>query len=146
MGCAKSKPRPKKKEIPEKKETSIKSIMSKLSSSYGDSDSASSRSEAKNVLTLDEIQTMHRKFLEEYPKGQISKKNLKAFYKKHYPEGDAEAFANDMFSIFDADGDGTIDHNELIIEMSLLNKSPTRDQLFKKIKTSLKICSNFLTT
>ena len=56
------------------------------------------------------------------------KKNLTERFQdllqKHYPEGESEAFiANDMFSIFDADGDGTIDHNELV--MSCSTKAPS---------------------
>jgi len=71
-------------------------------------------------LSQDEILAFHKEFLKEYPKGKLTKEDLKKLYKKTYPSGDPEDAVNELFRVYDVDKNGTVDFREFLAGLGLM--------------------------
>jgi Ca2+-binding EF-hand superfamily protein len=77
-----------------------------------------------------EIHELHQKFQREFPKGYIDKKGFKHMYMTMFPQGSgAEKFADHIFRIYDADGNGHISFQELIATLSVSASGSKEDKL-----------------
>ena len=55
-----------------------------------------------------ELRTVYEKFRKDYPKGSITKEEFIKIYSKYYRTGNAKRFSEQVFRVFDVNGDGKI--------------------------------------
>ena len=66
-----------------------------------------------------EIEQWHTEFSKDFPKGKIKPNEFKAFYRKMFPEGNADDFCKHIFRIYDIDNSGDITFNEFMATLSV---------------------------
>ena len=76
-----------------------------------------------------EIMEWHRGFLKDFPKGIMTRKELKRMYGSIFSYGDATMFAEHVFATFDSNGDGSIDFRELLYAMNITTRGTIEDKL-----------------
>jgi len=81
--------------------------------------------------TQQEIKLFYKNFKKNQPGGKLSKKQFEELYKKFFPEGDAESFADHSFKTFDKNGDGTLDFREFMVALSITTSRGTFKQKLK---------------
>jgi len=75
-----------------------------------------------------EIKKFYKNFRKNQPDGKLSKKQFEDLYRRFFPEGDAEKFAEHSFKTFDRDGDGTLDFQEFMLALSITTSRGTFQQ------------------
>ncbi|CAF1161160.1 unnamed protein product [Rotaria sordida] len=65
-----------------------------------------------------EIRKWHANFLRDCPTGKLNKTQFVHMYKIFYSGGNADAFCQLAFSMFDANRDGVIDFNEFLLAVA----------------------------
>ena len=58
---------------------------------------------ANTHFTPDQIRAWHAGFIKDCPKGELDKRKFTDVYKEFYPQGKADKFCAQVFSVFDAD-------------------------------------------
>jgi len=77
----------------------------------------------------------HKEFLQRYPKGKITKDQMKKEYRIVFPEGDPTPFANQLFSVYDTNNDGMIDFREFICGIGLMSRGTMDEKLRVAFRT-----------
>jgi len=87
--------------------------------------------ELKDQTKLNEenIAEYHDEFLQRYPKGRITKDEMKKEFKRLFPAGDPQPFATRLFSVYDKNRDGTIDFREFICGIGLMRRGSLDQKL-----------------
>jgi len=80
-------------------------------------------------LSEQEIREFHKEFLKSHPKGRMTKVDVTKLYKKTYPKGDPAAVVDEMFRVYDADKDGTIDFREFLVGLGASQRGTDDDKL-----------------
>ncbi|XP_065670627.1 neurocalcin homolog [Hydra vulgaris] len=70
-------------------------------------------------FTEEELSAYYKDFCKEYPSGSLTCDEFKEMYQRFFPDGDANAFAQHVFSSFDENGDGKIDFREFVCGLSV---------------------------
>ena len=83
-----------------------------------------------------DVHEMHEKFKKEFPKGYMDKKDFKKAYASMFPHGSgADAFAEHIFRIYDADHNGHISFDEFVTTLHIsANGTPE-----EKLKSSFRL-------
>jgi len=68
---------------------------------------------ANTHFSPDQIRAWHVGFIKDCPKGELDKRKFTDVYKEFYPQGKADKFCAQVFSVFDADNSGKIDFTEV---------------------------------
>jgi len=77
-----------------------------------------------------EVQDFYEKFKKDYPKGYVDKKGFKTIYAAMFPQGSgAEKFADHIFRIYDADGNGQISFQEFVSTLNVSSQGSVEDKL-----------------
>jgi len=82
-------------------------------------------------LSEQEIREFHKDFLKSHPKGRMTKQDVTKLYKKTYPNGDPTAVVDEMFRVYDADKDGTIDFREFLVGLGASQHSNSEGEKLK---------------
>ncbi len=61
-----------------------------------------------------ELRDWFQKFHADCPSGQMTHDEFIVMYRQLFPQGDAKAFAEHVFRLYDADGNGVIDFREFV--------------------------------
>ena len=83
----------------------------------------------KTDLSEQEIREFHKDFQKSYPKGRLTKVDVTKLYKKTYPKGDPAAVVDEMFRVYDADKDGTIDFREFLVGLGASQRGSEDEKL-----------------
>ena len=77
-----------------------------------------------------EIEQWHRDFIEDCPRGRLSKERFKHAYVTFFLGGDPDAYCDLVFRSFDTNGSGYIEFREFVLAMNLTsNKGDTMEKL-----------------
>ena len=76
-----------------------------------------------------EIKDWFRGFKADYPAGFLTIDEFMKIYSNFYPGGDASAFANNAFRVFDHNKDGKIDFREFICGISMSMKGTFEEKM-----------------
>ena len=86
--------------------------------------------ENRTSFTHEEIKTLFETFQSEYPSLRMSKDQfIEKIQTEVLPIGDCNLFANYLYKIFDANGNGTIDFTEFIYGLFLLTSATGKERL-----------------
>ena len=80
-------------------------------------------------FTPDQIREWHAGFIKDCPNGELNKKKFTDVYKEFYPNGKADKFCAQVFSVFDADQSGRIDFTEFLIAISVSTQKDVKKKL-----------------
>jgi len=80
-------------------------------------------------LSQEDIMTFHKEFLKEYPKGKLTKEDMKKLYKKTYPSGTPDDAVNELFRVYDCDNSGNIDFREFLAGLGVMAKGDEEGKL-----------------
>jgi len=80
-------------------------------------------------LSEQEIRDFHKEWLKSHKKGRMTKVELEKLYKKTYPKGDASGVVEEMFRVYDADKDGTIDFREFLVGLGASQHGSDEEKL-----------------
>jgi len=69
--------------------------------------------------TVEEMKQWHQRFKSQYPTGNLDKAQFRKLYVRFYPQGDTAELADDIFRLFDVDGDERINFNEFMFALSV---------------------------
>ena len=64
---------------------------------------------ANSNYTMEELQQWYEAFVSAHPQKFITTEEFVETYNRHYPNGKATLFAQNLFRVFDLDQDGRID-------------------------------------
>jgi len=81
-------------------------------------------------FTQPEILGFYHEFSKQFPKGRVTKQDLKKIYKKAYPTGKPDELIADMFRVYDVDNSGTIDFREFLCGLCIMAHG-TKDEKLK---------------
>jgi len=77
-----------------------------------------------------EIHELQEKFKTNFPKGYMDKKGFKSAYASMFPNGSgADKFADHIFRIYDADGNGQISFQEFVATLNISAKGTPEEKL-----------------
>lgn len=76
-----------------------------------------------------ELKEWYKGFRKDYPHGYLTVEEFQQVYSNFYPGGDASAFAENTFRVFDHNRDGKIDFREFIIGLSMSMRSSFEDKM-----------------
>jgi len=82
-----------------------------------------------------EIREWYRGFKRDCPNGQMSRAKVERLYSMVMSASDAPVFVDQIFAIFDRDGNGSIDFREFMMATDTTEKGSIED----KVTTSVKI-------
>uniref|UniRef100_A0A3Q1M784 Potassium voltage-gated channel interacting protein 3 n=1 Tax=Bos taurus TaxID=9913 RepID=A0A3Q1M784_BOVIN len=71
--------------------------------------------QAQTKFTKKELQSLYRGFKNECPTGLVDEDTFKLIYSQFFPQGDATTYAHFLFNAFDADGNGAIRFELIVI-------------------------------
>merc|ERR1711953_1194830 len=81
-------------------------------------------------FNADTIVEWHQGFMEDCPDGRMDKDKMQIMFKSIIPEGAAgEQFLEQLFRIFDQDGDGSIDFKEFMIATDMTSAGDPEEKL-----------------
>jgi len=80
-------------------------------------------------LSQEDILNFHKEFLKDYPKGKLTKADMKKLYKKTYPTGDPEDAVEELFRVYDMDNSGTMDFREFLAGLGVMSKGNDEGKL-----------------
>ena len=89
----------------------------------------------------------HQNFREECPEGILNKEHIMKIYDEISPFGNSKDFVENIFRIFDKDGDGTIDFKEFMLATDMTASGTPEEKLrwaFKVMHCAAKNDLNFL--
>lgn len=81
------------------------------------------------TFSQQEIKNYYKEFSKKSVCGTMTVNELKKMYSKYFPDGDPSAFAEHTFRIFDQNGDGVLDFQELIVSIAMLKKGNVEERL-----------------
>ncbi|XP_037666021.1 recoverin [Choloepus didactylus] len=70
-------------------------------------------------FTEDELCAWYQAFLQECPRGRITRREFESIYAKVFPDADPQAYAQHVFRSFDANSDGTLDFKEYVVALHM---------------------------
>merc|ERR1712038_102073 len=81
-------------------------------------------------FTSDNIHDWHKGFMEDCPDGRMDRGKMQTMFKSIIPEGEAgDQFLEQLFRIFDKDGDGSIDFKEFMIATDMTSSGDPEEKL-----------------
>jgi len=81
------------------------------------------------IYSEEQIKEWYKGFVQDCPKGHLTKDLFIKVYKGFYPEGSAEAFCEHVFRTFDTDCNGYIDFKEFLLAISVTSSGTARQKL-----------------
>jgi len=82
------------------------------------------------AFTKDEVHAFHEKFKQDFPKGYVDKKGFKTVYTSMFPQGSgADKFADHIFRVYDADGNGQISFDEFVTTLNIGTQGTPEEKL-----------------
>ena len=79
----------------------------------------------------------HQNFREECPEGILDKQHIIKIYDEISPFGNSKDFVDNIFRVFDKDGDGTIDFKEFMVATDMTASGTPEEKLRWAFKVSL---------
>ena len=79
--------------------------------------------------SVDEVQKWYADFIEAHPQKFITAEEFVETYHRHFPNGKATSFAQNLFRLFDLDNDGRINFRELALVVGSINGGVREDKL-----------------
>ena len=99
------------------------------------------------LLNLDSLPTnfreWHQNFREECPEGILDKERILKIYQQISPLGNARDFVDQLFRIFDKDGNGSIDFKEFMLATDMTASGTPEEKLRWAFKVSSEKCLIF---
>lgn len=83
----------------------------------------------KTLFSEEEIKTWHEGFLKDCPTGKLTRSEFLNIYNQSFPGGEPEEFARVLFSLFDENGDGTIEFDEFLMALSVTSRGKVEEKL-----------------
>ena len=83
----------------------------------------------------------HQNFREECPEGILDKERILKIYQQISPSGNARDFVDQLFRIFDKDGNGSIDFKEFMLATDMTASGTPEEKLRWAFKVSCKTVS-----
>ena len=71
----------------------------------------------------------YRGFRQDCPDGQLHKAKIQEIYNMILPHGDSSSFVDQIFRIFDRDGNGTIDFKEFMLATDMTASGTPQEKL-----------------
>ena len=85
----------------------------------------------------------HQNFREECPEGILDKERILKIYQQISPSGNARDFVDQLFRIFDKDGNGSIDFTEFMLATDMTASGTPEEKLRWAFKVSSEKCLIF---
>lgn len=76
-----------------------------------------------------EIKVWYRGFIQDCPDGELSLNEFADIYRGFFPDGNSHDFAKMIFTVFDVNGDGTIQFDEFLNALSITSKGTMEEKL-----------------
>jgi len=76
-----------------------------------------------------ELQRWYKKFMSDYPSGQMNLKEFMVLFSKIYKTKKAKQLAEHIFRAFDTTGDNKISFKELMVNLSITSRGTKREKL-----------------
>lgn len=80
-------------------------------------------------FTEREIKDWYKGFRQDYPHGYLTVDQFMEVYSNFYPAGDASAFAENTFRVFDHNKDQKIDFREFVIGLNMSSRGSFEDKM-----------------
>ena len=82
----------------------------------------------------------HQNFREECPEGILDKERILKIYQEISPSGNSRDFVDQLFRIFDKDGNGSIDFKEFMLATDMTASGTPEEKLRWAFKVSSENC------